>query len=176
MICLQFIGDFLTESVQVLEHLACEEEPPLCLAELELIRDSFGDEKSDKDVLRKWLEVMEPVFRKRGSLKGWRPETLDKIDDCFEEHYMLDKEVLTFAFVPNSGGNQNAFMKYCAGVDEILEMHSDIVPKYSRDYFAYYSIWEVHGYAFPMPLGTSKVVSVLEAIVSGYRDGLIEVS
>jgi len=176
MMYLQFIGDFLTESVQILEHLACEEEPPLRRHELELIRDAFGDENSDKEVLAKRLEGMVKAFGKRGALKGWRPMILDKIDLCFEEHYMMDKEILACAFLPNSGENQNAYMKYCAGVDEILATHSDLVPPYARDYFAFYSIWEMQGYAFPMPIGTSKVVSVLEAIVNGYCDGFVEVS
>lgn len=165
----------MTDSVEILEHIANEETPALKRSELEAIRDAFGEESSDKDALRERLSGMATSFRGRGNVTQWRTIVLEKIDECFEQHFMSSGAVYTWVFVPDNAQYLNAYARYCAGVDRILSTYSHQVPRHARDYFAYYSIWEVQGYAFPMPLGTSKVVSALETTLNEYRDGVIEV-
>lgn len=165
--------------MKIFEQLANTNEPPIRRAELEKMRNVFNDPGSSaekKEELRVRLRGMEEAFRRRGDLRLWRPGMLDKIDQCFEEHYMQNGEMVSFAFLPDSADNQYEYMKYCGGVDTILAAHSELVPVYARDWFAFWSMWEIQGYAFPVPLGTSKVVSGMEGMLRGYREGIIEVS
>lgn len=176
---IQFIGQFMTESVKVLERLASCEVPPISLAELEKMRNVLSNGESSeatKGEILKQLKVMEAPFRKRGNPKLWDSEVLDLIDGCFAEHFMFEGNIAEWLFLPNSEENQAHFMHYCGGVDIILATYPDKVPPHSREWFAYYSLWQVHGYAFPMPLGTSQVIAALESILRGYKSGFVEVS
>jgi len=173
---MKFLGDFMTESVEVLEKLANQQEPPVRRRELEKIRDAFEDPKSDKEALRGQLAGMVTAFEGRGDVGEWDLEILDRIDQCFEEHFTSEGTAESWVFMPDDDRNLGRYAKYCGEVDRILLTYSDAVPKYARDYFAFYSIWEVQGYAFPMPLGTSKVVSVLAQLLERYQPGVIEVS
>ena len=172
----KFIADFITESVEILEQLANEEEPPLRRAELEAIRDRFGQEDADKDELRGLLSGMKGAFQKRGDLSKWGAGVLDHIDECFREHFMIDREASDWVFYPKNGMNLGKAERYYAGVDRILSTYSEIVPRYARDWFAYFSIWEEQGYAFPMPVGTCSVVGVVEKYAREYSSGIVEVS
>lgn len=176
MICLQFMGDLMTESVSVLERLANEEAPPLRRVELEEIREELGNPDADKEELLKRLSVMKDPWQKRGDIRLWQESALNKLDECFEENYMCGEAVSPWFYRPNSEANLEHSETYYAGVDRILTAHSDAVPPYARDWFVYYSIWEVHGYAFPMPLGTSKVIEAVEKLAVSYHAGIVEVS
>jgi hypothetical protein len=168
----------MTESVQILELLANEKAPPIERQRLQKIRADFGKDGVDKKKLRDELSRsgIAQAFRGRGRLDKWPVNVLNSIDDCFEKHFMVQEGISGWAFVQNSGKNLDAFTEYCTGVDRILATYSDTVPRYAREWFAYYSIWEVQGYAFPMPLGTSKVIRMVEGLLSVYRDGVNEVS
>jgi len=166
----------MTESVGILERLANDEEPPISRQELEDIRDEFADPDSDKAALRARLAETVKAFRRGGDVKQWSFEVLERIDDCFTQHFMVDKELATWAFVPNESKNLHEYGKYCAEVDRILTTYSNQVPRYARHWFAFQSIWEVQGHAFPVPLGTSLVVTELDKLLYKYREGVIEVS
>lgn len=176
---LQFISEFLIESVEVLEKLANPNEPPLTLEEIKSARNEFRETQMDPSVLRSSLAKMEEAFDTFGDLKEWDYrdcEVLGKIDDCFVKHYMKKGEPATFLFSPNSAKNATAFAKYCDDVDLVLRQNSDKAPKYAREYFAYYSIWEMRGYGFPIPLGTRSVIECLDKILREAQKGFIEVS
>ena len=167
----------MTESVEILAHLANEEVPPLRRAELEKIRDAFrtADDKK-KEELTKELKGMVVAFRGRGPLKKWDTGALDAIDACFEECFMTDGQASPWAFVPKSEANLGKYVEYCDKVDRVLVKFTGKVPVYARDWFAFYSLWEVQGYVFPMPLGTSKVISAMAGILKYVADGVVEVS
>ena len=173
----QFLGDLMTESVEILGNLANEEPPPLRRPELEKIRHAFrnADDKK-KAELTTQLGEMVTAFRGRGDLKKWDVTALDAIDKCFEECFMTDGQAATWAFVPNSETNLNKYVEYCNKVDRVLAKFTGKVPLYARDWFAFYAIWEVQGYAFPMPLGTSKVISTVAGILQYMAEGVVEVS
>src|SRR5260221_12327218 len=116
---MKFLGDFMTESVEILERLANAQEPPLGRPALELIGDRFEGGKYDKTVLRQELDDMVTTFRGRGNVKQWRLEVLDKIDECFKAHFMAGDSATTWAFVPGNNQNLDAYTKYCADVDRI---------------------------------------------------------
>jgi len=166
----------MTESVGILERLANEDVPPIRRGELDKIRDAYSDPASNKEDLDKQLSVMKTAFKKRGNLKLWDRDPLERIDEIFEECFMCDGEASSWLFARNNHTNLEQFGKYCLEVDRALAMFSDKVPRYARDWFAYYCIWEVHGYLFPMPLGTSKAVGALEQMAQTYRNGIVEVS
>ena len=163
------------DSVEILERLANEDEPPIRRSELEKIRDELGKDDSDKAGLRARLSVMKEAFEKRGKATLWSTEVLDKIDACFEEHFTLNGDVSGWVFYPDSAMNHNKAEKYYAGVDLILATHAEVVPRYARDWFAYFSMWEEQGYAFPMPLGTCSAVGIVEKLAVGNSAGIVEV-
>ena len=173
---MQFLGDFMTASVDVLEHISSEEKLPLLRKDLETIQDEYNNPNSDKTVLDERLEGMKKAFQTRGSLKQWDEDVLEEIDGQFAQHYMQGEKVALWLFHPEDRQNNEAFMKYCAGVDRVLRAHTDTVPKYAREYFTFYSIWQYHGHQFPVPLGTQKVVRAMEILLDLYRPGVIEVS
>lgn len=176
MDCVQFIGDFMTESVKVLEHISNEEQPPLSWKDLESIRDKFNDASSDKKALCELLEDMKKAFQKRGNVKLWKPIVLEEIDAEFQKHFMKGENVTFWLFNPEDVRNVEAYMQYCAGVDRVLRTHAGNVPKYAREWFAFYSIWQYHELPFPMPLGTRTVVGALEKLLAQYKPGVLEVS
>jgi len=159
----------------MLERLANTEKPPLDIDELEAIRIEFMDPKSDKAALRGRLKGMADAFQERGELTSWHHEMLDAIDECFVEHFMTNGNVSTALFVPDSATNANSFSAYCDAVDEKLRGKLDQRPKYAREYFAYYSIWQMQGYSFPVPLGTKSVVQSLNMLAHEFNAGFVEV-
>ena len=174
----QFFGDFLTEGVEVLERLANEEEPPIRRVELEKIRNELAKPDCDKKELLKQLGVMKGPFRKRGDVKLWHGNLLEAIDTAFEEIFLPDGEekIPEWFLHPHSNKYLDESSNYFVAVDRLLAKYSDLAPRYARDWFVYYSIWEVHGYKFPMPLVTSKVAAAVERLAQEFRSGMIEVS
>jgi hypothetical protein len=151
--------------------------PPLNFRDIEKKRGQFKAPNGDTDALRSSLKGMEDAFRTPGDLSLWTPELLDDIDDCFIKNYMdLDGEPVACLFFPDSAENLNIFMSYCSDVDVVLRRHSELVPRYAREYFAYYSIWEMRGWQFPVPLGTQSVIGLLNKMVRKMEKGFSEVS
>jgi len=164
--------------VEYLECIANPNAPPLSFQDIEKLKNSFGTQESDQEALQSSIiKRMEDAFRPRGNLSSWDPEVLDKIDQCFVKHYVgEDKEAIPCLFFPNSAENINAFMSYCRDVHQVLRMHSQSAPKYAREYFLYFTIWQVRGWRFPVPLGTASVVNVLNKMATKLRRGILEVS
>ena len=161
--------------MEILERLANKNEPPLRRSELEKIREALGKEGVDKTAVRERLGLMKEAFQKRGDVTRWSSAVLDKIDVCFEEQFTLNGEVSGWVFYPDSAMNLNKADKYYSGVDRILATHADLVPRYARDWFAYFRMWDEQGYAFPMPLGTCSAVGIVEKLAVGNSVGIIEV-
>jgi hypothetical protein len=172
---IQFIADFMMESIEMLERLANPQKPPLSVEELQKIRVAFMDPSSNKVELRRKLEGMAEAFQGRGDLSQWHFEMLDAIDECFVEHYMKKGEISTSLFVPDSPANINNFLAYCNAADEKLRGKVSQRPKYAREYFAYLSIWQVQGYSFPVPLGTQSVMRALSLLADEFQPGCAEV-
>ena len=128
--------------------------------------------------LRKDMKEMDKLFRQgRGDLREWSPEVLDMIDKMFLKNYAhKDYGFQMELFFPDSQDNYTRFRQYCDGVDQILRENASGAPPYAREYFAYYSIWEMRGYRFPVPLGTASVIAAVDAIAANVRKGLVEVS
>jgi hypothetical protein len=166
----------MVESVETLERLANPTKPPLSIVELEKLRLAFMDPSSDKEELRHKLEGMAEAYQGRGDLSDWHFEMLNAIDECFVEHYMSSGEISTELFVPDSPGNVTQFLAYCNSVDEKLKRQASQRPTYAREYFAYFSIWQMHGYMFPVPLGTQSVIQSLNLITEEFNTGFVEVS
>ena len=165
----------MLESIEMLERLANPEEPPLSLGELERIRLAFMKPSSDKGDLREKLQGMAIAFQGRGDLSEWPFEILDAIDECFVNQYMKNGEISTSLFVVDSAANTNNFIAYCDAVDQRLRNSGFDRPRYACEYFAYFSIWQVHGYTFPVPLGTQSVMRSLEMVSNKFETGFIEV-
>lgn len=160
----------------MLERIANPAEPPLGYQAIVKIRKSFDTNTANREVLKDELKSMEKSFRGRGDLKHWTPEILGEIDDCFVKAYMEDDEPVASLFFPGCPDNYNRFLEYCNGVDQVLRRHPNDGPKFGREYFAYYSIWQMQEYGFPVPLGTASVVEALNKITSNVRAGFTEVS
>jgi hypothetical protein len=165
----------MLESVEMLERLANPQPPPLSLAELERIRSAFMSPSSDKVDLRRQLEGMALAFEGRGDLSRWQFEMLDAIDECFIDNFMKNGEVSTSLFAVDNAANINNYSKYCDAVDQRLRSSAPDRPEYAREYFAYLSIWQVHGYPFPVPLGTQSVMQALDTLATDFRPGFVEV-
>jgi hypothetical protein len=161
--------------VEVLEKLANTTEPPLDLEAIKSKREEFGSAQ-DREPLCESLGEMEAAFNNFGDLGKWDYEVLGDIDDCFVAHYMKNGDPEPYLFSPDSTQNLEAFVKYCDDVEVVLRKNSDKVPIYAQEYFAYYSIWEMRGYGFPIPLGTQSVVQCLDKILEKVKKGFIEVS
>ena len=170
------MADYMMESIEILERLANPQKPPLSLGELQKIQRAFVDPSSDKEELRRKLEGMAEAFQGRGDVSEWQYEILDAIDECFVDQYMKNDEILRSLFVPNDAANLNQFGAYCDAVDQQLRIKEKGRPRYAREYFAYFSIWQVQGYAFPVPLGTQSVVRAVNLLAKEFRLGLSEVS
>ena len=139
-------------------------------------REAYLSNGNDAD-LRNKLAEMEKVFHSgRGDLGQWDPSMLNEIDECFLKNYTKDNKLDTCLFFPESKGNLAKFRSYCDGVDQILRTKEGGVPKYAREYFAYYTIWQMRGFKFPVPLGTATTIESLEMICTNVSLGLVEVS
>jgi len=166
----------MIESISMLERLANPNKPPLSIADLEDLRLSFMDPSSNKEELGQKLEGMAVAFQGQGDLSEWHFETLDAIDECFVKHYMPNGEISTSLFVPDSAENLNMFSAYCDAVDQVLRSKMSQRPQYAREYFAYFSIWKIQGYSFPVPLGTKSAILALNILAGKFNNGLVEVS
>lgn len=164
------------ESVETLERIANRAEPPMGLAEIEGIRTEFKRGNANETALKMRLEGMQTAFRGRGDLSRWNPDVLRKIDECFVTHYMDDqREPCACLFSPDDPENLNKFNLYIDGVDGILRAHAGDIP-HARAYLAYFSIWKMQDYRFPVPLGTASVVEALDKILQKVTLGFSEVS
>jgi hypothetical protein len=166
----------MIESVLMLERIATSEKPPLDYDHINELRSEFMVANGKDDGLRKKLEGVEDAFLRRGDLSSWEPEVLTEIDEVFVSHYMVNGEPTPFLFFPKSSSNANAFETYCSDVDLILRNRKTQVPEFAREYFAFYSIYQMRGYAFPVPLGTRSVIFALHQMATAVKDGFTEVS
>lgn len=172
----QFISEFITESVEILEKLANPSAPPLSKEDIERRgAQLMGGGTTDVGAMQA-LTGMEDAFRQRGDLHGWSDEIMARIDKCFTKNYHTSGSICETLFFPDNADNQNRFTQYCSDVDQVLRANERLAPKYAREYFAYYAIWKRRGYAFPMPLGTASVIEALNTLMLRYQDGIREVS
>ena len=169
----------MVDGIEMLERMASPEAPPLDLGAIVSLHDEVeyaGSEEEKADALSK-LDAMEKVFmRGRGSLSQWNPDVLDAIDKCFKTHFMTGDEPVPQLFFPYDETGIRLFGEYCDAVDEVLQQNSGKIPRYAREYFTYFTIWEKRDYAFPVPLATASVIECLHKIASRVRKGMIEVS
>lgn len=171
------MAEFIVESVEFLEQIASSKAPPFNMDEIEQMREELEDQIGDQAHLRKKLGAMEEPFKERGDLSSWSPEVLEKIDQCFIRCYTgEDKELVPSLFFPDSPQNLNCFRKYCGQVDNVLRECIESAPPYVREYFSYYSIWQIRDRRFPAPLGTRSVVAALRNILNGVENGFAEAS
>ena len=174
---MQFVSEFIVQSVEYLEHIANPEAPPLALAAIERVKNEFDAPDKDMDALRTRLQGMEDAFHKQGNLSSWSPDLLDEINACFLKNYVEeDGRPVPCLFFPDSPDNLNLYASYCSGVDHALRKHSFSAPRYAREYFAYYSIWKMRGFPFPVPLRTKSVVGILNDMAKKLTKGFCEVS
>ena len=169
----------MTESVETLERIANPKKPPMRLSDMEEKRNQMNEEQDPAVIaaLKAELKGMDEAYLSgRGNLDVWTPEIMAEIDEAFVDNFMEDKEPLDFLFFPNSPEYLNAYGVYLQAVDDILVKHQETLPKYCREYLTYYSIWEMRGYRFPVPIGTASAVECLHKIASERRKGFIEVS
>jgi len=154
-ISMQFISEFIVESVEYLERIANPQKPPLGFAEIERKKNDFDAPGAVLESVRASLKGMEVAFAAPGNLSSWTPELLDDIDTCFIRNYLGEEgEPVPSLFFPNCPDNLNRFMAYCSEVDQAIRTHYLTAPTYAREYFLYYSIWQMQDWPFPVPLGT----------------------
>lgn len=164
-------------SVEFLERIANPHAPPLDFDNIRRLKSAVDLREGEVDPADADVKLMEEAFRIRGDIRAWAPHVLDEIDKCFVKRYIGDnKQPIPSLFFPESVDNVNIFISYCADVDEVLRMHSESAPKFAREYFSYYSIWQIRGWSFPIPLGTASVVDTLNKMCLGVRRGFIEAS
>jgi hypothetical protein len=166
----------MIESAEMLGRIGNPKKPALSLDMLQDLREKILRDGSDKDKLHEKLQGMKEAFQDRGDVKQWSNEVLDQIDKCFIEHFMDSEQLLPVAFTPGNVEGINRFLKYYDQVDNILRVSRGKVPEYAREYFAYFSMWEVQGFAFPMPLGTRSVIHCVNMLLTDYERGFKEVS
>jgi hypothetical protein len=159
-----------------MEKIANPSAPPLGKEDIERRGMQLMDGGTNSVEAMQALTGMEDAFRQRGDLNGWSDEIMSKIDKCFVKNYHSSEGICETLFFPDNADNQNRFTQYCSDVDQVLRTNIRLVPKYAREYFAYYTVWKHHGYAFPMPLGTASVIEALNTLMSRYQDGMREVS
>jgi hypothetical protein len=172
---MQFISEFIVVSIEYLERIANPEGPPLDFAAIEEKKKLFC-EVGDGDDLRNTLADMEKAFKKLGDLSSWSSELLNDIDAAFVKNYLDQDGESASLFFPHDMDNFNRFRHYCTDVDEALRKHAASAPPYAREYFAYYSIWQMREWKFPMPLGTASVVISLNNMLNKMKNGFAEVS
>lgn len=162
------MADYMMESIEILERLANLQKPPLSLSELQKIQCAFVDPLSDKEELWQKLEGMAEAFQGCGDVSEWQYKILDGIDKCFVNEYMKNNEILMLLFVPNSAGNLNQFSVYYDAADQQLRIKEKGRPQYAQEYFTYFSIWQVQGYAFPVPLGMQSIVQAVNMLAKEF--------
>lgn len=163
--------------MEYLERIANPTAPPLDLDAIDKKKTEFMMEEGDMKELRMSIKEMEDAFRNPGHLSSWNPQLLGEIDRCFVNNYVGDDgEPVPSLFFPDSPDNMNRFMKYCSDVDLALRTSSETAPRYAREYFMFYSIWQNRPWGFPMPLGTASVVGILHKMTKAVESGFSEVS
>jgi hypothetical protein len=177
---LQFISEFLTESIETLEHIANEKKPPLTLGQLErkldtLKMDRHRHAKKLAETKASLEEMDAEYLSGRGDLSVWTTEILAKLDAIFVVHFIVNGEPVPFLFAPNDVDYLNTYDSYRNEVDELLASHEEELPTYCREYFLYSTMWEMRGLEFPVPLGTETVVHCLHKICCERRKGFVEV-
>jgi hypothetical protein len=174
---MQICAEFLIDSIEVLERLANKKKPPMRLEAIERKRNEFVRAKSNAtSELKTALAPMATAFRGRGDVGLWDYRLLEKIDKCFKDHYNGPAGLARTLFFPDNAENQNRYLRYCVDVDHIFQENSAISPPFAREYFAFYSIWQMQGLRFPLPLGTASVIDALDKLLTKYRLGVCEVS
>jgi hypothetical protein len=174
----QFISEFMVQSVEYLERIANLEQPPLNYSALKEKREQIEKVEPElvTDSMRASLKEMGVAFRKPGDLSCWTPEILNEIDKAFVKIYVQDDQPIPCLFFPDSAMNLNLYDKYCQEVVKVLQHSTATGPPYAREYFIYYSMWQIQGFKFPMPLGTASVVDILNKMLLKVRRGFSEVS
>ncbi|KAI9430720.1 hypothetical protein H4582DRAFT_2063460 [Lactarius indigo] len=172
----KLISEFIVESVETLERVANPEKPPMAYERIEELGQHLleANTEAEVDEIREKLEKVRTAFEEMGDASDWTHELLDKIDQCFKDAYCVNDEPCESLFVPLSSDNDNRFEKYLMSVDKVLQNESQTAPPYAREYFAYAMMWKLHGYKFPMPLGTASVVEALHKIAMRYPRGISE--
>jgi hypothetical protein len=161
----------------MLERIANPIAPPLYPKVLDDMRNGLTNvEEEDMGRCMDELDGMEKAFQGRGDLQTWNPEVLNEIDDCFLRAYMVKDELSPFFFFLDDTNNLNKFQKYFYEVDNVLRKQVNKVPPCARAYFTYYCMWQMRGYAFPVPLRTRSVVFLLHKVVELVEPGFKEVS
>ncbi|KAH9983733.1 hypothetical protein BJV77DRAFT_1072649 [Russula vinacea] len=146
-----FVFEFLLESLEILERIANPKEPPLQMEDIEKKHDEVLQAGNNLALLK----------------------LLGKIDECFVKHYMDAGKLVDSLFTPDFPDNFNQFVKYCANVDEVLAASANTL-RFSREYFTFYSIWQLRGYSFPVLLRTALVVDALNKISMKLQNGFVE--
>jgi hypothetical protein len=173
------LAEFIIESVETLARIANTERPPLEREELMRMRTEFmttSDPAKEKKLRAKMKAMKDAFGGGRGDLSSWGPDVLTEIDNCFVKAYLVKGEPHPCLFFPQSPENMNKFLTYCGEVDVILRQRSKNVPVYAKEYFAYFTIYHMQDYKFPVPLGTKSVVNALHKIAESLKDGFTEVS
>lgn len=171
----QFIAEFITEGVEMLERIANPVEPPE--TDLDTI---FAWRNGFKLLNKEFSDMILPMHRAfvsgQGDLNAWKPEVLAAIDKCFVANFMEDGKPVPCLFSAQIDESMpGRFLAYWNAVDDILVKYSNKAPRYARHYFAYYSICYAQRWIFPMPLVTASVVECLHLITSNVRAGMVEV-
>jgi hypothetical protein len=162
----------------MLERMVNPNKPLLSIEQIKEARNDFehGDDYMRADVKDKLSKMNEQFLQGRGDLNGWPDEVLEAIDECFIESFIIDGEPADYLFYVNSANAMDKFQEYCSKVAQVLIKNKRKLPKYVLEYFTYFSIWRMQGYAFPVPLMTASVVGSLHTITEKLRKGFIEVS
>ncbi|KAI0004340.1 hypothetical protein BJV74DRAFT_793300 [Russula compacta] len=141
------------------------------------------DNEAHKNQLQEDSTILYPKFmeafcimhlRWMLEVHGANEEVLAKIEQCFINNYYDLGNPHSTLFSLNSVDNQNQFTHYCTDVDQVLCQNGSTAPKYAREYFAYYSIWQMRKYTFLMLLGTATMSESLDHLATKYQQGLCE--
>jgi len=166
----------MIESVDILERIANPKKPPMNQTTIEKIKINYMTTMGDTGKMARQLKGMTEAFEDRGDMSSWNADLLTSIDDCFVKIYMVKSEPHPCLFFPHSTDNLNKYVAYCGEVDRVLRETKRPAPQYAREYFAYYSIFWLQKYTFPVPLGTKSVINALHKIATSVKDGFTEVS
>lgn len=175
---MQFIAEFIIESVQNPKRICNEKTPPMDLKTINKNWTNFTSAAGyDKMLAQLWAGIkgMEDAFHERGNLKKWHPHLLEMINKCFVNHYMHKGDPVLSLFFLDSKDNKVWFLQYCDGINQALQLNASIALKYALKYFSFYVIWQLRGYGFPVPLGTTMVVKVLYTLMTRVLRGFTEV-
>jgi hypothetical protein len=173
----QFISEFITEGVEMLERIANPIEPPeLDLNTIFAWRNRF-DPLTSEDFTKQLTPMHRAFLSGQGNLNAWKPEVLTAIDEAFVANFMNDRKPFPGLFsLILDAEVKTRFLTYWNAVDDILANYPNKAPRYACHYFAFYSICYVQCWKFPMPLMAASVVECLHIITSNVREGMVKVS